>query len=703
MNSVLISKRKVFLAYLVPVAVISPSLIWIVLDNSVWMWDQAAYGEGSVELFYTLGHSPKGWVQLMLNLLHDRAPGVSWFGQLFVPLGYLLGSIDAGLLLSILVTQALTLVLMYRSVWELSGHNQLVSVMGCLVIGSAPLFVGMSYSYLAEPLQLLAMAWFVMIMSFAPQRGPAFILAQLLIATPVAMLAKVSSPLYCLAPGLVALWYVFKPRPSSFDKHERLEKRVIVTFTAGILLSLAAFGWYYRNITYVIQHLSIASSGSIAELYGKKEPFLNAMLYWLRAIQNSFFLPMVLLVSSLIVGFGLVRYFTTFKTETKHFTTCSAIAILQILIGLSTFSLASNRDPRYLLPLLPCFTLLVCWSAAQIKKPLLSVGVILVFLVQLAIVYGQAFGIFSPNPQISGYLLPVNRNTHRALTVDSIVSKTCTEKHPGRYWNIVGDQKPWLNVNTLNYVAAKKLWPKSRQRCTYDYLGYVVSDLDETWKHVLSLSPLYYITSDPKIYPISTDKLDQAINQLNVPVLNRVRSSGLFEQEPAVLEDAGILIFRRKDAEKAIKRIDYAQASAVAEHGVQSVRGVRFGENFELLGASLAPTVGGGMELKLAWRCIQKARLEYAVAVHLVDEKGKILAQADFGQDAEQPRVMPGAVWVDRVSLPAEQLKGVQQIGIGLYKPGRGVEPIDRGPRDWDGHRLLLSLDKARFKKMAMF
>ena len=89
--------------------------------------------------------------------------------------------------------------------------------------------------------------------------------------------------------------------------------------------------------------------------------------------------------------------------------------------------------------------------------------------------------------------------------------------------------------------------PENRERCNYGYLGYVVSDLDETWKHVLSLNPRYYITSDPEIYPISADKLDQAVNQLNIPVLKKVQTSGLFEPEVALPEYPGILIFRRKE------------------------------------------------------------------------------------------------------------------------------------------------------------
>jgi hypothetical protein len=697
MNSTLIGKLKPFLVYLVPVVLISPSLIWIALDQSVWTWDPALYGKGSVELFFILIFAPTDWISQMLDVVPGAAPGMSWFGQFFVPLGYLLGSIDVGLLLSIWVTQAVTLILMYRSVRELSGQNQLVSITGCLVIASAPLFVGMSHQYFTEPLQLLAGAWFLTIMSFAPKWSRAFILSQLLVATPVAMLAKVSSPLYCLGPGLVALWYVFKPGPSSFFvKHEWLQKRVVVALAAGVLLSLAAIAWYYRNIPHVIDHVSKASSGPIAELYGKKDSFLNAMLYRLGAIQNSFFLPSVLLTSGSIFGFGVLRYFVSSKTETKHFTICSATAILQILIVLATFSLNSNRETRFLLPLLPHFTLLICWSVAQINKPLLTTAVILIFLAQLAVVHGQALGILSRNPQISGWLLPAKRDGNVALTLDSLVSRTCTETRPERYWNIVGDQKSWLNVNTLGYTAAKKLAPENRIRCYYGYLGYVVSDLDKTWKYVLSLNPRYYITSDPEMYPISADKTDQAVNQLNAPVLKKVQTSGLFEPEPPLPEDPGILIFRQRD--RAINLIRFvagaAEASAVAEHGVQSVRGARFGASFELLGAQLTPAAEG-MELKLAWRCVREARLDYLVAVHFVDETGKILAQSDYAQDVSQARVTPGALWVDRVSVPAEKLKRARRVGIALYALGRRMELVDRGPRDWDGHRLLLPLEQA--------
>ena len=62
MDSALTSRRKSVLACLVPVAMISPSLIWIALDKSVWPWDPAYYGGASVELFFSLMYMPTGWI-----------------------------------------------------------------------------------------------------------------------------------------------------------------------------------------------------------------------------------------------------------------------------------------------------------------------------------------------------------------------------------------------------------------------------------------------------------------------------------------------------------------------------------------------------------------------------------------------------------------------------------------------------------------
>jgi hypothetical protein len=536
---------KQWRACLVPAVLICPSLIWVALDKTIWPWDQAWYGKGSTELFYTLIYHPSFWWPALLNTVSQKAPGIAWAGQFFVPIGYQLGSIDVGLLLSILVTQILTLTIIFKFIKELSGGKELVAITGCIMAASAPLFIGLSHQFLVEPMQTLAVAWFVSIMSFAPRWSRAFILSQVLAATALAMLAKVSSPLYCWGPGLVALRYVFEPK-HPHSKNEWRQSHVIGTLAFGVVLSFAAAGWYKRNIKFVVEHVALASTGTVAELYGKNDTFFNSMTYWLDSVQRSFFLPSCLILSGGVVAGGVVKYLVKPGPSLRHFAQCSMIGFLQILVALSVFSLSSNRDNRYLLPLLPYFTILVCWALTQINMAILTGLAIFTFAIQLIIGHAITLNILPQNPNLSVWLYPINKNTKDAAILNAVVTRTCMDKRSVRYYNTVGVEKPWLNLWTLSYVAAKQLAPHNRLHCSYASLGYVESDADKMWKHILALQTQYYITTDPSFYPIPSDPLNQAINQLSIPILERIRTSGLYELEPPLPDNAGILIFRRK-------------------------------------------------------------------------------------------------------------------------------------------------------------
>jgi hypothetical protein len=530
------NRASKLLAYVLPIAAISPSLMWIVTDRSVWPWDQAWYGRWSVELFYTLVRSPSKWLSAMLGP-HQKAPGIFWAGQFFVPLGNLVHSIDVGLLLSVLITQSLVLVLMYLSIKELSGGKILVAVAGCVVIASAPLFVGLSHQYLVEPMQTLAVAWFAVIMSFAPRWGRARILSHLVAAASFAMLAKVSSPLYCLGPGLLAVGYALHPKPANGQACWEL-RRLMAMAAFGLFLGLATVAWYYRNAQYVLSNASSAFSGPVAELYGKADTFVNNMIYWLSATRQSFFLPQVAVVVALIFTSGCLVRFAKRQKPTDHLTVGAVVAVVQIAAVYAVFSLSQNRDARFLLPLLPYVAILICWATTQVDRPVLSTLAIAIFSVQLALVHGQALGIIEPNPTVSHWAYAPSADAENATTLNSIVSRTCSEEDNYRY-NMVGVELPWLNLHSVSFYAAKSLAPRDIH-CYYETLGYAESDPDRAWSKLLSLNTLYYITVDPALLPVPSDPF----NQVAVPVLERVRNSGLFEEQAPIANDPRILIFR---------------------------------------------------------------------------------------------------------------------------------------------------------------
>lgn len=137
--------------------------------------------------------------------------------------------------------------------------------------------------------------------------------------------------------------------------------------------------------------------------------------------------------------------------------------------------------------------------------------------------------------------------------------------------------------------------------------------------------------------------------------------------------------------------ISKEQAAKIASASAPEVRDVRFGNRFTLLGA--VPTSNDeGLALELAWKSTTKERLHCHVAIHLVDEAGKILAQSDYEQSKAGGDVQPDMIWRDTLALTREQLQGATAIAIGLMEANEQWLNADRGPRDWEGRRLLIPL-----------
>src|SRR5438132_10486575 len=86
-------------------ALVGFSFVWIGLDRSVWPWDPAWYGEVSLEL-YSAMRLHTYWLASMANAFGQKAPGIAWLGQFFVPLRGVVGSTERALLVSIVLTPA---------------------------------------------------------------------------------------------------------------------------------------------------------------------------------------------------------------------------------------------------------------------------------------------------------------------------------------------------------------------------------------------------------------------------------------------------------------------------------------------------------------------------------------------------------------------------------------------------------------------
>lgn len=544
-------KSSLVWGYVVSILAVAPTLVWILLDTSAWGGDQSQYGRAALELFHALRHSPTEWLTQMLDVFPSKPNGLIWLGQFFVPLRHLVGSIDAALLFSITLMQAVTLILIYGSIWELSNRTSLaIPAIGCLAVASAPLFISFGAYYLVESMQTLSVAWFVLIMSLAPRWNRTLILGQLSAAAAFALLTKEIQPLFCLWPGLVSLRYVFRTRQIQ-PSEGALRSTTILTFVLGIPLVVATLAWYYRNLEPVAHHLYAGSYGpGVRIFWGKEDTYLNTLAYWLSTTKSVFFLPGIWELGLLLVASGVIYHFARSHGPMKHFTVCAAAATLQIITVLLVFSLSPTRQPRYLLPVLPYLAVLLSWSVGQIKHWMIAGLTIAVFAVQLALLQGQALNVVS---SLSPWLRPFDRDAKNGRVIKSIVARTCNKTDSKPYLNILAIdpalQGDWLAPEPANYVAAKNsLLQNHRPPCYYGYLGvdFFGSTVADAWNSMLSNQARYFITVDPKIYPVPALVFNKTLNEDNFPVmLEKVQTSGLFEAEPPLREDPGILIFRR--------------------------------------------------------------------------------------------------------------------------------------------------------------
>jgi peptidoglycan/LPS O-acetylase OafA/YrhL len=144
-----------------------------------------------------------------------------------------------------------------------------------------------------------------------------------------------------------------------------------------------------------------------------------------------------------------------------------------------------------------------------------------------------------------------------------------------------------------------------------------------------------------------------------------------------------------------IKNIDesnfHSQAVTLA-----NASGVRFGTSFTLQSVQVG-VFQDGVRLKLSWKTDGVKAVGYFVAVHLLDSNGKILTSNDYEITSGRNWLMNWSSCSHTILFLKDQCTGARAIAIAMYKQNQAnLLEVNKGTRDWGGHRLILSLkDKA--------
>jgi hypothetical protein len=504
-----------------------PGVYWIFIDQSVWAWDESWYGTVAVDLWYTLIHTPTIWFGEMLRALvwetGTRAPGIAWSGQFFVPLGQLLGSIETGLLLWVILIQYINLIMIFQIGRTLCPLHISQSIIGILVAVSAPLFVALGHLMYVEPLQMLGVTYFYWIAVKSARWDKITIIAHLLLAISISMLAKASSPLYCILPGILVLSQLVKR--DKWDRNNNSCKRYGKMFfvVAVCLIFSATVMWYVRNIGLLYSFVVSTTTGEIAKHYGQQGTFLKELQYWLSVFQRSFFTPEMFVIIGIallaILGIWIVRQ------DTKRWNSQSIIALialLQVIIPIIVFSMQIDEIQRFMLPVLPSVIVLTL-AVLSLNPSRVTTTVLLIFLsLQWLYVSGVSLGEFSPNDKISQWIRVPQTDIQRKNELERII-KLLNNKQNQLRFTMVGMSLPWLNHKNLSFYTAKDRLSSGYQTYFVEP-GYFETSEETAWERINNFNPTYFLTLHEDSQPKPPDNL----NLVSLPILNRIRNDSRF-------------------------------------------------------------------------------------------------------------------------------------------------------------------------------
>ena len=533
------------LPYLACFLLLIPSIFWIFLDNTVWPWDQAWYGEVSVDLYYNLTHSLSLWPKAMLTAFGIKSPAIAWFGQFFVSLSSIFGSIDKALMMQIVIAQFLSLVFMYRIIIFLTNSNKKMALLGSLIMASSPLFVGMGHQYFVESLQLFIVTFVIYIFINIGVWNKYNSIIAFIMAFSYAMLVKITSPLYIFMVALAGFVYLAKISEKVSLRKYFKQKKHIILYVAGLAFFFAVAAWYAVNWHSIFQFMKLASSGSAAELYGSKDSFFNKFYLWMVYFQKSFFIPSVAYVIYFLLGLFSIKNILKSRSKIvlKRSTVLFLLSLSSILLTLVFFSFQINEETRYLLPLLPYVVIIACLILNSIRNSLIINFFILIFFYQYLFINGIALGVINDDMRgISTWVTQKKYNKDNLKNIKIIIDKTCTKESEYKI-NMIGVELPWLNANSVEYYAMQNRL-KTNRKCYYTSVGYAENNMDNAWTRLQSLKPPFFIASNDEI-----SKNLEAFNGVSSQMLQRIMMDTKFMRQD-VSESDTIKIFKNISAEK---------------------------------------------------------------------------------------------------------------------------------------------------------
>jgi hypothetical protein len=460
----------------ISVLLLTPSLIWIFKDVTVWPWDQSNYAVRTLGDVQSMEYGFLSWYQhLMAPIV--TPPLLVWTGQLFAPLSALIGRYEPALLLTNILFGFLTLIFVGSAARRLT-NSIAAAVTAILICAGSSIFLAMTNNYFAESPQIMAVALLTRVTIEAGYEPWRVFLAKFLFASIIAMGAKFSAFIIIIPFALYALCVLFIRRKALPQASS--SRRIIVAGILCIPISAAIIIWYILNISFVLGHARRFSSSELALNYGTESSFFTKLdLWWnnLSAAVTPFsYLGWTLLALCLCalayeaavkVRF-IARNGRSFSTASLHVVSSGYLFALclagTIAFLLAIYSSQINEDMRFVAPIIPIVSVLIAWSISAFRSTIVATAAIAVFALNYGATQATNLGfhrVGSPTP----YLQPFKRNTASVERIRQAVDETCTSVHPLTPI-VIAVSIADFNINSINFEAAKQQGPRGFE-CVY--------------------------------------------------------------------------------------------------------------------------------------------------------------------------------------------------------------------------------------------
>ena len=483
------STLQVILPFFFFFLILACGIFWIRIDRSVWPFDQAWYGEVSLNLFSTLRDKPSEWWYGMTHAFRIKAPLIAWLGQFLVPLKSLVGRYENALLILPLMASAIAAAVAVRAAARLFNEQALPALIAGLTFTSASLCIGMSHEFFVEPMQLLVTSIFFLLLT--SRSSGATLLTTGALWLILGMAAKISTPLYIFLPSVVLLYDCSK---RIRQKPHLLSLIVLSLLTVGAAIICGA--WYFINSKEILNFMRSSSGGPLAELYGSKGALSVKLVFWIEMFGVSFFnhrLGGYFWVGIFLIAFCARLIRKRAFTRSDIAAMCAGGQVAALILCLAT---QVNQETRYLLPLLPAVAIGSAFIISELRA--ISLVAIPLFSLKTAAVFAASFSITFPLLtflpfSFSTWLHPANADSLQSEILHHVVTSTCNVEDGGRY-NVIGHEIGIFNANSASFYMAQAVADKRiRNHCFYTSLGYAESDPRRSWKRIAELNTLYVV------------------------------------------------------------------------------------------------------------------------------------------------------------------------------------------------------------------